>query len=357
VTNTGGYNDSVDPRNITLNDPFKTDSELALDVLDDEVAPTEFEGDIKVWEALLRKMRTDLKAAADELTLVEARYLVDSYYQVQSYRIRAGGQTNAMERSDEPHIATVFLRDGIRWIEDSIKGVLDAYTKREPSGMGVWAREVVGIGPVLSAGLLAHRAFDPRFETVGHTWAFFGLDPTKVWEKGERRPWNARAKVLCYKIGESFVKVQNRPNDIYGHVYAARKLFEIRNNYNGKLMEQAQQALELKNYRKETDAYKWYSGQWAPPTTWPGEPVFVGEGRGLPMLPPAHIHARARRYAVKAFISDYWMTAYERFHKKAPPLPYPIVKLGHAELYRDGQWRDRAESMKRTYNQPNRPMR
>jgi len=49
-------------------------------------------------------------------------------------------------------------------------------------------------------------------------------------------------------------------------------------------------------------------------------------------LPPAHIHARAKRYAVKLFLSHWHHKAYEFHFGKPPPFPYPIAFLGHAHF-------------------------
>jgi hypothetical protein len=38
-----------------------------------------------------------------------------------------------------------------------------------------------------------------------------------------KRPYNEKLKVLSWKIGESFVKVRNRPQDVYGKIYVERK--------------------------------------------------------------------------------------------------------------------------------------
>ncbi len=59
---------------------------------------------------------------------------------------------------------------------------------------------------------------------------------------------------------------------------------------------------------KTTEAYKYYiKGQ----------------------LPPAHIQARAERYAVKLFIAHFFEVYYKFHFKKDPPAPYPIAFLGH----------------------------
>lgn len=82
----------------------------------------------------------------------------------------------------------------------------------------------------------------------------------------------------------------------------------MRKNGNGDFADIAKAIMESKKIGKTTEAYKFYS---------------VGK------LPPAHIHARARRWAVKLFIAHYHAEAYFNEYGKEPPLPYPIAILGH----------------------------
>ena len=49
------------------------------------------------------------------------------------------------------------------------------------------------------------------------------------------------------------------------------------------------------------------------------------------MLPPAHVHARAKRYAVKLFLSHYQHVAWRNEFGEDPPKPYVIQHLGHAD--------------------------
>jgi len=62
---------------------------------------------------------------------------------------------------------------------------------------------------------------------------------------------------------------------------------------------------------------------------------------GLPMLPPAHIHARARRYAVKLFLSHYHHVAYEVATGQKPPKPYVLDRIpGHTHYVAPPNWPD-----------------
>lgn len=259
---------------------------------------------------IISRLDKDMKAALSTLSPKEARFLVDLYYQMQDWRIRQQNQLRTLVESNEPHEAIRLVMRQSTTLEALVRNMLDQYSAREETGMGSWARSVTGIGPVIAAGLCAHLDWPPP-ATVGHWWSFAGLNPTSEWKKGEKRPWNAGLKVLCYKIGESFVKTQNNPRDIYGKIYVERKAYEQAKNEAGDFAEQAKAKLERFKIGEDTDARKWY-----------------GQGK----LPPAHIHARARRYSVKLFLSHYHQVAYERHYGKPAPLPYPLAHLAHTHF-------------------------
>lgn len=294
----------------------------------------------------LLRLNRDIKLATASLERREARYLVDTYYQMQDYRISTSNQGRSMGKDEEPHLTLDFFQRQMATLERQVRTVLDTWTDTDP--LGTWAKSITGIGPVIAAGLLAHIDIE-KAPTVGHIWRYAGLDPTVTWGKGEKRPWNASLKVICWKAGESFVKVSNNKNDIYGHYYATRKEFENTRNENvqevpsgvgvvatgnseqvgyfikngeqvscweihgkwyfGGNAKSAFEVLAKKKIGKDTDAIKSYA---------------VGK------LPPAHIHARAKRYAVKLFLAHFHETGYRLHYGTEPPAPYPIAVLGHA---------------------------
>jgi hypothetical protein len=190
-------------------------------------------------------------------------------------------------------------------LENEVRRTLDAYSAAKPAG--AWARSIVGIGPVIAAGLLANIDIK-RAPTVGHVWRFAGLDPTTKWSKGTKRPWNGSLKRLCFLIGESFVKVSNNENDTYGKIYKARKEYELRKNEAGDYAEQAAASLSAKKFGADTQAKKHYeSGK----------------------LPPARIHLRSERYAVKRFLYDMFAVMYFVEFNQMPPKPWIITHGGH----------------------------
>ena len=262
--------------------------------------------EIETFDAVQR-LAKDLKRAAVTLTDAEARFLVDAYYLMQQHRIRSAHQNRQLEASGEPHEIITWIQKQAKDLENSVKGALDVYGDNK--SLGIWAKSITGIGPVISAGLLAH--IDVTKPTVGHIWRFAGLDPTSKWEKKTKRPWNAALKTLCYKIGESFVKFQNHAEDHYGKVFVARKAFERYENADKKYADQAANALAAKNYGKDTDAYKAYI-------------------QGI--LPPAHIHARSTRYTAKLFLSHYHAVGHWLELHRLPPRPWVVEFGGHAHV-------------------------
>jgi hypothetical protein len=307
------------------------------------------------------RLTRDLKKSATLLSADQSRYLVDLYYTLQRLRIAAAAQVRSAE--DEPNMLIGWTKDMYEKLETDVKGALEQYAKSQIPGQ--WALSQKGIGPVLAAGLLAHIDIT-RTPTVSSLWSFAGLNPTSIWlgekkaqqlvgvmlkdhdeitdevllgiaqrsgrsadrlyrtarsESGEltrtqlvsalaKRPWNARLKVLSWKISQSFVKSSSRDGSFYGPIYRERKLYEMEKNERKEYAEQARTILAEKNIGKDTDAYKYYS---------------------MGMLPPAHIQARAERYASKLFLSHYWAVCYEVHYQQKPPRPYAIAHLEHTD--------------------------
>ena len=315
----------------------------------------------------IQKLSRDLRNGAATLGRKEAQFIVSLYYQMQDARIRANNQVRSL--SEQPHATLAFFAEQWEGLEGQVKRALDAYSAAQP--IGQWARSICGIGPVLAAGLMANIDIT-RSPTAGHLWSYAGLNPkvewearkkvdewisanckgktgieesvvyyaagvygrhpqrlmeaaTHDWKTGEpcklsraslgaalaRRPWNADLKKLLFLCGESFVKVKSNENDVYGKIYEARKFYEQEKNARGEYADVAKAQLEKKNWTADTITRKAYE-----------------EGR----LSDGHIHARAKRFAVKIFLSHYFDMAYRLELKKEPPRPYVIEHMGHVHM-------------------------
>ena len=311
-------------------------------------------------EDAVRRMSSDVRRASVELGQREARFIVDSFYSMQENRIRASQQYQTMK--DEPNATVQWLREQNHQLEKQLATSLGRYARTHP--VGQWMLDITGVGPILAAGLLAYIDIE-KCPTVGHMWAYAGLDPTRTWNKGEKRPWNARLKTICWKLGESFVKVQAKENDYYGKVFISRKEYEWNKNLNGDYADQAFKILEKKKIGTDTLAYRFYSGICNPseikalladkgvPQNYKPKVVIAkaDDGTthvvgGVRMLPPAHIHSRAKRYAVKLFLSHLHHVWYEMHYGVEPPKPYPIAHLEHTDFIPPPSWgfEDRART-------------
>ena len=270
----------------------------------------------EMTEPEMRALKKDAREAAKKMGAREARYLVDMYYTMQKNRIRSGNQLRALEEAKEPPVLVNLLARKSELLESEIRSNLNAYAQAQP--LGVWALSIKGIGPVLAAGLLSHVDFKIA-KTAGAIWRFAGLDDPKnySWKKGEKRPWNARLKVLCWKIGQSFMKLHNDPDCFYGKLYEQRKAFEVARNEAGGNADAAKLALDTKTWRADTTTRAAYEA-----------------GR----LPDGRIELRAERYAVKIFLSHFFAVGYEIKHGKKAPIPYAIGYLGHVHEIAIPNW-------------------
>lgn len=55
-------------------------------------------------------------------------------------------------------------------------------------------------------------------------------------------------------------------------------------------------------------------------------------------LPPAHIHSRAKRWAVKLFLAHWHAVAYRAHFQENAPKPYILTQPGHAHEVHVPNW-------------------
>lgn len=333
----------------------------------------------KVDLAGLASLSKKTKESAAVVTDKQARLIVDNYYQTQKYRMKIANQIRAVSQGfddvaegETPAIA--WLLADVKNRENQIKLMIQEYAKNNP--VCQWAMQIKGIGPVFAANLWSYIDMEKCFHAnqfisyaglndnnapwlgkekaaklVDLVYKTLNLDDTasanddvflrvaigagrnvlsikrgfnnyKQKEKDKKirdktllikimsiPPYNKELKKVCYLIGESFCKVSNR-GSLYGELYKERKALETYRNENLEYKEQAEKLLSEKNYDKTTDTYK-----------------CLIQGK----LSPAHITMRAKRYAVKIFLTHFFEACYIYTYKKNPPVIYPIAFQGHTD--------------------------
>lgn len=324
----------------------------------------------------LATLSKDVVKSAVKLNDAQLRIILDGYYQAQAFRITLQNQIRAVKQGYDD---TVDL-EAVEWLlkdavnrENQYKKLIASYVKNSP--VCKWASANKGIGPVFAANLLSYidmskcrhaNSFlnyaglnDNNIKWLGkekaealvnEAYDHFGMDKSapvdenifqyiadettrsahKMKEAFKNRkekeskktsdriilikylsmpPYNIELKRLCWLIGESFVKVSNRGSK-YGEIYKERKALETSLNEKLFYKEQAEELLREYNYTKGTDTYN-----------------YLIQGK----LSPAHINARAKRYAVKIFLTHFFEACWCYHHGTEPPVIYPIAFLDHVD--------------------------
>lgn len=295
----------------------------------------------------------------------EINMITDFYYQIQDTRIRFANQLRAIHQrtdnsTDENENITYQLFNNVVNTEKATKKILD-YSSGN-TRIGRWLRSNMGIGPVLASALMS--SFDiTKAPTAGHFWSYAGLnDNNKPWlgtEKAKdiidsvlqgrkkitendlaeiakiakyryeqlytaamtdtgfskknltafmaKPPYNLDLKIICWKVGEQFMKLANNEKSLYGKIYREKKADEHLKNNNGLFAEQAKRKLQVTNIDKKEIREIYESGK----------------------LPDGHILARAKRFAVKLFISHLFEAMYFYTYGTKAPEPYMIAHQGH----------------------------
>lgn len=118
-------------------------------------------------------------------------------------------------------------------------------------------------------------------------------------------PYNKDMAVLCWKIGDSFMKRSGNENSLYGRLYRERKALEAQRNNAGMYTDQAKMQLATIGYSQGTATHE-----------------ALASGR----LSDGQINERAKRWAVKIFISHLYEIMYMDYYKELPPTYYTLAK-------------------------------
>lgn len=248
--------------------------------------------------ALRRAFNKDIRDAAKIIPEREVRYLVDMYYTAQQMRIAVESKLRSI--GEEPNMMLGLFLDMFEEVEKDIQAALDVYTHNNPVGASF--RRVKGIGPVLTAGWLAHVNVHIA-DNCSKVLSFGGYNPNMVWGKGEKRPYNADLKLIFNKLGRAFVFLSNR-NSFFGQKYKENKKLIEQRNADGKFADRCAELLRTRKYRTDTNAFKCYS-----------------EGK----YPPAHVSASARLKTVALCVGVLHREHFRVIHGAYPVNPFLVA--------------------------------
>jgi len=242
---------------------------------------------------------TDLTAA--NLTNPEARFMVANYYLGQNMRKRADMQRRHLGDKTTPDALLRYWGDSFAHLEQTAKDALEVYVQGHK--IGQWMLQHMGVGSICAAGLLSEIDIT-KAPTVGHINSFAGLNPQMKWEKGEKRPFNAFLKQVCFHLGEGFKKNHTKEGCFYGKIYESMKAKVVDKNNRGDNAERA------KHYRTNSAEVK----------------RTLKKGK----LPDGNLDRQACNQTVKIFLSHLHAVWYWHHFGVAPPRPFSTAILGHA---------------------------
>jgi hypothetical protein len=245
---------------------------------------------------------------------------------------------------------TVLDLAGLTRTRLTVERATQLYTAAGGDLEAVWMVEREGDN-VLLGGNLSKDVLVQCFARAYPRITFRAQDWERVTKTLAKRPWNTKLKTLCWKLGDSFMKFHNREDCLYGHIYAQRKPLEVEGNDQGRFRAQAAETLRERSIR-DADTRAWYEGRYPAGTTSAvlglrgatsaetqtlrnqylaahrGEP-----DSGEPMHPLGRLELRARRRAIKLYLSHYWNVAYWEHYHTLPQKPYQTAKDDALHLF------------------------
>lgn len=233
----------------------------------------------------------------------------------------------------EPHNLSQYFAENLMYLETAIAYKLKQYVLSKP--LGRWLMSICGIGPVISAGLLSHikmeyKIYDKapgkknrkvirieRVQTAGSLQKHAGINPgggKRI--KGQPCDFNQNLKVLFWKAAESFWMQKRLKNDYYGRLMLEKKKYYEEKNAAGGFAERCKEILREKQWKQ---IYEYENGN---KTSY----SYYKEGK----LPPAHIMAMTKRWAMRIFCCHIFKAFYQEYFHEESRRGYEFVYGGHA---------------------------
>jgi len=312
----------------------------------------------------LDRIGEDVRVAALDMTIPEARYVFKDYMNLQKYQQSTKAHVRQLEKESTPNTTMKFIANNTTYIRKyQFSEIFDIWTDKFPEAR--WVKSINGLGPAVAAGLICYCDFDKAHNSSSF-WQWAGLTPksrqiTKKaadklivsamdlygdeqltddhikWictqadydyasfhkfcrKKGQPYNWNKLYIALvipkfsfdfhrvCIMIGNLVIKQKN----LYHDLYVYRRAWEEAKNESGEYASRAAAQLRRYDYKPWKDTYKIYSAGY---------------------LPPGHIIARSKRWAVKIFLAHYYSVIYYIRNGEVPYDAYALdILKGHRRI-------------------------
>ena len=151
------------------------------------------------------------------------RFLIDAYYDIQQCRIADLLRVKGLKRVhgiDQERVRELHERTDEKLFEIE-KGIYKEIKSelRQSDIWREWLSGIKGVGPALGGGIIAWIADPARYKYTANLWSDCGLavrDGKAVRRvKCEKLHHNPKLKVMCFKLGDMFVRVGGYYREVY----------------------------------------------------------------------------------------------------------------------------------------------
>jgi len=156
------------------------------------------------------------------------RFMVDSYYQYQNNRIANDNRIRSIEQGFDSEF-DARNTEALRWLSESnytmektLKKILEKYVLS--TKVGRWLNDIVGIGPVISAGLISYFEPEKWMKTFNSFCSYAGLNDNNVKWLGTKKAIlvvkeeKEKLSAICEKRAKKFTSLSGTDHEIYSKI-------------------------------------------------------------------------------------------------------------------------------------------
>lgn len=189
-----------------------------------------------------------------------------------------------ISETEKKYLSSIFdALKGVRQKEETFKTLMTKYLEAEVIWHD-WLSHIKGIGPVIASNMIKIFDYCQYFNMPSSVVKYSGLDVVDGKAvrraKGKKAKYNPKAKVLAWKIADSFIKQNTDP---YRHLYDEKKAEYLDRDYEPGIL--------YSKYGKNVR---------------PGKKSYKPEDTKLVL---GHAESMARRVIMKLFLQHYWCIA------------------------------------------------